>query len=101
MAWINAQFSNSSGYDLFWGTSLHWYAGLQPDQMDAMHAAWPNKPLLATEACICPGVRLDDWSRGEQYGRDIVGNLNHWAVGWTDWNLLLNEQGGPTHVPPL
>ena len=67
MTWINTQFSNSSGYDLFWGTSLHWYAGLRPDQMDAMHAAWPNKPLLATEACICPNVQLDDWGRGEQY----------------------------------
>ena len=98
MDWVNTQFSNSSVYDLFWGTSLHWYAGALLDQMDALHTAWPAKALLATEACICPDVHLHEWARGERYFEDIVGDLNHWAVGWTDWNLLLNDKGGPTHV---
>ena len=22
-------------------------------------------------------------------------NMNHWTVGWTDWNLALDERGGP------
>jgi len=22
-------------------------------------------------------------------------DLNHWVSGWTDWNLALDEQGGP------
>ena len=66
--------------------------------MDALHAAWPNKRLLATESCICPNVHLDDWARGEQYLSAIINDLNHWSVGWTDWNLLLSNQGGPTHV---
>ena len=24
--------------------------------------------------------------------------MNRWTVAWIDWNLLLNEQGGPNHV---
>lgn len=96
--WINIQFSNVSAYDQFWGTSVHWYAGALLDQMDIMHDKWPNKRILATESCICPDVHLNDWSRGEQYFTDIVGDLNHWSVGYTDWNLILDHTGGPTHV---
>lgn len=22
-------------------------------------------------------------------------DLNHWVTGWVDWNLVLDEQGGP------
>ena len=25
-------------------------------------------------------------------------DLNHWSVGWTDWNLVLNMRGGPNWV---
>ena len=25
-------------------------------------------------------------------------DLNHWSVGWTDWNLVLNMEGGPNWV---
>jgi hypothetical protein len=27
-----------------------------------------------------------------------MGDLNNWAEGWTDWNLVLNPQGGPNHL---
>lgn len=26
---------------------------------------------------------------------NILEDLNHWVVGWTDWNLALDRQGGP------
>jgi glucosylceramidase len=25
----------------------------------------------------------------------IYKDLNHWVTGWTDWNMALNEHGGP------
>ena len=25
-------------------------------------------------------------------------DLNNWASGWVDWNLLVDERGGPNHV---
>ena len=33
--------------------------------------------------------------RGEIYGYDILNDLRSWAIGWTDWNLILDTQGGP------
>lgn len=44
------------------------------------------------------GVSLGNWHRGEQYGEDIIGDLNNGAVGWNDWNFVLNMEGGPNHV---
>ena len=28
----------------------------------------------------------------------MINDRNRWTVGWIDWNLLLDEQGGPNHV---
>ena len=35
---------------------------------------------------------LGDWDRGERYIHNIIEDLNHWVVGWTDWNLALDLQ---------
>ena len=28
----------------------------------------------------------------------MINDLNRWTVGWIDWNLLLDDRGGPNHV---
>ena len=33
------------------------------------------------------------------YAHDIIGNLNHGMNRWIDWNLCVNKDGGPRHVP--
>jgi glucosylceramidase len=38
---------------------------------------------------------------GERYGHSIINDLNRWTEGWIDWNLLLDEVGGPNHVGNL
>ena len=54
----------------------------------------------ATEACegFLPwskGPYPGDWTRAETYAHDILGDLNNYAEGWTDWNAFLDEKGGP------
>lgn len=44
------------------------------------------------------GPIIGDWIRGEYYATDIIENLENWSIGWTDWNLCLNEIGGPNHA---
>jgi glucosylceramidase len=33
-----------------------------------------------------------------RYARDIIDGLNHWYVGFIDWNSVLNKDGGPGHI---
>ncbi|MFK7888731.1 MAG: glycoside hydrolase family 30 beta sandwich domain-containing protein [Gammaproteobacteria bacterium] len=33
-----------------------------------------------------------------RYARDIIVGFNHWLEGWVDWNIVLDQNGGPNHV---
>ncbi len=81
-----------------WGTGFHWYVGDNFDNVQRVHDAYPDKALLFTEGCQEGGPHLGEWAVGERYGRSMINDLNRWTVGWIDWNLVLDEQGGPNHV---
>ena len=81
-----------------WGTGFHWYGEDHFDHVQLVHDAWPDKQLLFTEGCQEGGPHTGSWALGERYARSIINDLNRWTVGWIDWNLLLDEQGGPNHV---
>jgi glucosylceramidase len=83
-----------------WGTAFHWYVGDHFDNVRMVHEAFPEKHLVFSEGTVesFNGATLNDWKWGEVYGRSIANDLNNWADGWTDWNVLLDERGGPNHV---
>jgi glucosylceramidase len=81
-----------------WGTGFHWYGPDHFDHVQLVHDAWPDKQLLFTEGCQEGGPHLGSWEVGERYAKSIINDLNRWTVGWIDWNLLLDERGGPNHV---
>lgn len=81
-----------------WGMGFHWYGADHFDHVQLVHDAWPDKALLFTEGCQEGGPHLASWEVGERYVRSIIHDLNRWTVGWIDWNLLLDERGGPNHV---
>lgn len=33
-----------------------------------------------------------------RYARNIIVSINHWLKGWIDWNVVLDQRGGPNHV---
>ncbi|KAK7878847.1 hypothetical protein WMY93_030873 [Mugilogobius chulae] len=88
------------------GVAVHWYFDrLVPAEISlgTTHHLFPEYYLFGTEACsgwspLDRGVKLGSWDRAEQYARDILEDLNHYVVGWTDWNLALDETGGPNWV---
>jgi glucosylceramidase len=81
-----------------WGTGFHWYGPEDFDHVQQVHDEWPDKQLLFTEGCQEGGPHLGAWEVGERYARNVIHDLNRWTVGWIDWNLLLDERGGPNHV---
>lgn len=88
------------------GVAVHWYFdGIVPAELSlaTTHHLYPEYYLFGTEACAgwSPtdrGVKLGCWERAEQYAHDILQDLNHYVVGWTDWNLALDLGGGPNWV---
>ena len=81
-----------------WGTGFHWYGEDHFDHVQLLHDAWPDKQLLFTEGCQEGGPHLGSWEVGERYARSLINDMNRWTVGWIDWNLLLDERGGPNHA---
>ena len=88
-----------------WGIGFHWYepwsgGTMMHDNVRLVHETWPDKPLLFTEgtADSFKPEEIRAWRLGEYYGRSMIHDFNDGAVGWTDWNVLLDERGGPNHV---
>lgn len=83
-----------------WGTGFHWYTGDHFDNVRLVKEAFPDKNVLFTEGCTYPFNydSLSTFRSGEVYGKSILLDLNNGASGWTDWNILLDETGGPNHV---
>jgi glucosylceramidase len=83
-----------------WGVGFHWYVHDDFDNVKRVAEAFPDKHLLFTEGCNGPFdmKKIGDWKWGENYGRSMVHDFNNGAVGWTDWNILLDQNGGPNHV---
>ncbi len=88
-----------------WGIGYHWYedwtgGGKIFDNVKRVSEAFPNTHLIFTEGCAdrFNASDINDWKKGEAYGRNMVNDFNNGAVGWTDWNILLDETGGPNHV---
>jgi glucosylceramidase len=91
-----------------WGIGFHWYepwSGGDPmfDNVRLTHEAFPGKHLIFTEGCkeAFDIDKVDDWKLGEMYGRQMIHDFNNGMVAWTDWNILLDETGGPNHVKNL
>lgn len=96
------------------------------ESIDYLHQKAPDRAIIQTEGCVDAQVPVwaDDawyweakatdwghrWSAPEKrhlhppyvpvyrYARDIISCLNHQVEGWIDWNLVLDDKGGPNHA---
>lgn len=101
----NVIFSDPEASKYAWGIGFHWYetwAGGDPMFVNVrkVHEAYPSKNLLFTEGCVerFDAKKYQFWANGERYGTSIINDFNNGTVGWTDWNILLDQNGGPNHV---
>ncbi len=83
-----------------WGTGFHWYVHDVFDNVKRVKEAFPDKNLIFTEGCSerYSNERINEWQWGEMYGKSMVNDFNNGVVGWTDWNIFLDQTGGPNHV---
>ena len=82
------------------GLCYHWYNGTHPDEMWQVRQEYPNAVLLSSEMCCgCPyPYDEQDW-RGAAglYLYELLSDINTGATAWIDWNMLLDEHGGPSY----
>ncbi len=99
------------------GLAFHWYSG---DHFEAVAMAgqkYPDKVLMLSECCglHMPGrtgfmemmgfggsnktPETVEYEDAVAYAHDIIGNLNSGMNRWIDWNLCVDKDGGPRHVP--
>lgn len=108
------------GTAVHWYTSTNDW---MPSSLNYTHELAPEKHIIHTEGCVdseIPHWKEDDWYWKKEatdwgfdwapehqrkdhpkyvpvyrYARDIIGCLNSWVEGWIDWNMVLDEKGGP------
>lgn len=52
-------------------------------------------------SALWKGVNSDDhpiYTPVHRYARNIIVSIDHWLKGWIDWNVVLDQSGGPNHV---
>lgn len=82
------------------GLAFHWYSGDHFEALQMIRERFPNKKLLLSEACI----EFSKYSiehplaNAQRYAHDIIGDMNAGMQTFLDWNLLLDESGGPNHA---
>ena len=86
--------------DMIAGAAFHWYSGDHFDALDLVRQQYPNLKLITSESCIEYRFLDKDavFDNAAKLAHELIGDLNHGICAFYDWNILLDEQGGPNHV---
>ena len=82
------------------GMAVHWYSGDHFEALQMVRDRCPEKTIVFSEACVEYSLYKNDnqLRNARMYAHEIIGSLNHGMNLFLDWNMLLDEQGGPNHV---
>lgn len=99
--------SYKNAKDIVWGVAYHWYVTDKAENLSMVHEAFPDMHIMFTEGCVeivntsgktSSKAGMGAWKHGETYGRNIINDFNNYNEAWIDWNLVLDERGGPNYV---
>ncbi len=93
--WAKVLKDTEGASDKVWGIAFHHYSGDHFDSLKYANEILPDKALVETEFCYA-GVK-PTWNNTERMAFELIGNINNFTAGITDWNLLLDTDGGPFH----
>ena len=82
------------------GVAVHWYSGDHFEALQMIRDRFPDKRLVFSEGCVEYSLYKGDnqLRNARMYAHELIGSLNHGLNVFLDWNLLLDERGGPNHV---
>ena len=79
--------------DIVDGAAFHWYSGEHFGAIKAVKRKYPQKIVFASEFCLSEKEDKTD----TKYFNEILGDIDAGANAICEWNLLLDERGGPYH----
>lgn len=103
--------------DMVQGIAFHWYSGDHFEAVKMTTEMFPNLVMLFSECCPLhqPGrvgfggfggfggssktPETVEYEDAVNYAHDLIGNINAGMQRWIDWNLCVDKDGGPRHVP--
>lgn len=87
--------------DIISGAAFHFYTGSHFENISLLREndIFKDKLLIHTEGCTGYSAfnENDVIHNAEVYAHDMIGDLNAGANGYIDWNLVLDNKGGPNH----
>lgn len=85
------------------GVAFHWYSGDHFEALDLIQRKYPGLKMIVSESCIEFRVRGNESiaEQANELSHEVLGDLNHGATAFYDWNILLDETGGPNHAGNL
>lgn len=97
---------NSSITDITSGFAYHWYDPGCHLNLTKLHNFYPDKKIMFTEGCVelllldqdNPEKAIGSFKNGLRYATNYLRDSENYSSGFIDWNILLNEKGGPNHV---
>src|SRR5699024_10606437 len=86
--------------ELVSGVACHWYSGDHFESLDLLRRFYPELKLIVSESCIefSKYAAEDGTVNAERLAHELCGDLSHGVTAFYDWNILLDEKGGPNHV---
>lgn len=106
LEWLSAmRRGNSKAIENIDIVALHAYFDINNSSsskvLDKIHTLY-DKPILYTEMSFGvtekKNILLGSWTRAELLIGILMDIFSHDAIGYIDWNLILNATGGPTYL---
>lgn len=91
---------NDSTEGMVTGAACHWYSGDHFESLSLVRQKYPELKLIVSESCIEFSKFDSDDSEANamRLSHEIIGDLNNGVSAFYDWNVVLDEKGGPNHV---
>lgn len=97
---VDAAFADPVVREAVYGIGIHWYVVEEYENLTELHNKYPEQHIMFTEGCCELGIGYEtgQWKNGEKYSYEIINNFNNYCESFLDWNLVLDQLGGPNHV---
>lgn len=80
------------------GIAFHGYCGDHFEALDVYRKENPNHEVILSEFCLLKDCIGNNNRQLKELGHEYINDIKHGAMMIIDWNIVLEENGGPNHV---